>query len=124
MADTNGLFTSDKPYATAADYEGVTEVTVIEQAGVDEYNGESFAWVKVGAVEKPIRLNKTNGRGLAAKFGGDTDGWVAKEVFLTTAEGKFDDGRNWVGFRLSPVNKRTDAKPAESAKPFDDNIPF
>lgn len=106
MPDTSNLFNSSKPYATAADYEDVAQQTQIHSAGVDSYDGEEFAWVKLDCIEKPIRLNKTNGRGLAEKFGPDTDQWLNQEVFVTTANGTFDDGRKWTGWRISPIKKQ------------------
>lgn len=124
MTDTTALFSSDKPYATAAEHEGIGEVSKIETSGTDEYDGQAFAYVKVTCVDKPIRLNKTNGRGLAAKFGPDTDGWVNRDVFVTCRSGTFDDGRAWTGWVLSPVESRTTAKPAGNDKPFNDDIPF
>ena len=129
MADTSNLFTTDKPYATAADSAGIAQPCQIEAAGVDEYDGQSFAWIKVDAVEKPIRLNKTNGRGLVV-FGQDTDQWVGKPVFVTTRDGKFDDGRSWTGWVISPINAAptqpaANNKPQpDNNKPFDDAIPL
>lgn len=129
MTDVSELFSTNKPYATAADHEGITQQSVIEQVGTDEYNGEHFAWVKLACVDKPIRLNKTNGRELC-KFGTDNSQWIGKNVFVTTANGTMDNGKAWVGWRLNAIVQGAIQKAAETAQsptpaaPFNDDIPF
>jgi hypothetical protein len=125
MASTEGLFTTDKPYATASEHTGTAEQTTIEAAGTDEFNGESFAWVKLACVPKPIRLNKTNGRALVT-FGNDTTDWINNSVFVTTADGAFDDGRKWTGWRLTPIQAKAQPAPVNHGVGADDasDIPF
>ena len=131
MTDISTMFVTDKPYATAADYEGISQQDTIAAAGTDEYNGEHFVWVKLSAIEKPIRLNKTNGRALMA-FGSNTDQWLNKPVFVTTASGQFDNGKTWVGWRISAIQQAQPAATQPGTElpngkidtPFNDDIPL
>ncbi len=120
MTDVSAMFTTDKPYATAADYETISQQDTIEAAGTDEFNGESFVWVKLASIPKPIRLNKTNGRAML-QFGNSTEQWKGKPVFVTTASGQFDNGKGWVGWRISAIQA---AAAAPAAAPFNDDIPM
>ncbi len=119
--DVSQMFSSGSDFAKAADFEGIAQQTVIEEAGTDEYQGDSFVWVKLKDVNAKIRLNKTNGRAML-QFGNSTEDWAGKNVFVTTATGNFDDGRKWTGWRLSAIS----AAPvnANSGQTPDDAIPF
>ena len=120
MTDVSNMFVTDKPYATASDYEDISQQDTIESAGTDEFNGESFVWVKLGGIPKPIRLNKTNGRAML-QFGNSTEEWVGKPVFITTASGQFDSGKSWVGWRISAIKAANVPTPAA---PINDDIPM
>lgn len=119
MVDTTQFFTSDSPYIKAADNEGFAQACTVEAAGSDEYNGEAFIWIKLDGLPKPMRLNKTNGRGMVGPFGSDTDGWVGKQVFISTRPVTLGDGRNTVGWIVTPIKQDT-----AEGKPFNDDIPM
>jgi hypothetical protein len=49
--------------------------------------------------QKTLRLNKTNARSLAARFGDDTDGWLGKEFMMAAVDVEYQ-GKIVKGIRI------------------------
>ena len=116
MVDTTDFFTSDSPYAKAKENEDFAQECQIEAVGTDEYQDDSFVYVKVSDLDKPIRLNKTNGRTLVGAFGQESDDWVGRRVFVGTRTYNMDSGEA-IGWTFTPIKKQAQNVP-------DDKIPF
>ena len=101
----------------AADFKGKNLKVVI--AAVEERHYEARgeqkaadkAVLKFVGKDKTLVLNKTNAKRLADAYGLASDGWVGKEIGLSTQETELGEG--WV---VTPLN----VQPPE----FDDEIPF
>jgi hypothetical protein len=130
MPDISEMLVSDSPYSSAKELQPINETATIDEVGTDVYEGNPpFIWIKPDCLEKPVRLNKTNARGLAGQFGNDTDAWVGKKITLMTVPSQTPDGTATFGWMTIPVTGKKGqgkAKPATvpvNATP-DDDIPF
>lgn len=118
MTDVSKMFESDSPYAKAADAAGINQMFTVEAAGLDTvtFDGvtEEVCFVKLKGSEKPIKLSKTNGRGMVKAFGGNPDDWAGKKVHVSTKDYNIN-GKAVTGWVITAIND-TDAP--------EDDIPF
>jgi hypothetical protein len=126
--DISDLLVSDSPYSKAKDLQPINEDCTIEETGTDEYPGDKkpFIFVKFSDIERPVRLNLKNSRGLAHAFGNDLDKWRGKTVTVMTIPSQTPAGEDTFGWLTVPKQKKPKAKPATTpvnATP-DDDVPF
>lgn len=101
----------------AVDFKGKNLKVVIESVETRHYEARNDQPASDKAVlrfvgkEKPLVLNKTNAKLLMSAYGTESDGWMNKEIGLSTQETELGPG--WV---VTPLN----VQPPE----FSDEIPF
>jgi hypothetical protein len=122
MVDISDLLVSNSPYSKAVDFENFNETCVIKETGTDQYESNPpFIWLKFDELEKPVKLNLTMSRGIAANYGSDSAAWVGKAMTVITLPSQKPDG--------SPTNTinvlvKKDKIKAKKSPVGDDDIPF
>ena len=110
-------YSANDSWLKAEDLKGTTQTLKI--AGVEGVTfgeddpGKHKLGIYFAGREKGIISNKTNTKRIIETFGAETDNWIGKELRISQNHTPLG-----VGFTLMPVPA------AESAKDFDDEIPF
>lgn len=110
---------SESKYLRATDLQNKRPNVVIESVGLLEFDDEEKGQkvvkptLKFRGKEKELVLNPTNTDELGQAYGWDSDGWIGKEIQLST---KFYKNFGKEGIIVLPVRTEQDE--------LDDKIPF
>lgn len=112
---------------------------IISTADMDMVGNERKLILTFQGKKKSMICNKTNAGRIAYMYGDDTDGWIGKEIMLTSEFVEYQ-GKTVKGLRIKPppkrdrvpdtissgVDERTPQPPVRRAAPaeLDDEIPF
>jgi hypothetical protein len=114
---------------------------IISTADMDMVGNERKLILTFQGKKKSMICNKTNAGRIAYMYGDDTDGWIGKEIMLTSEFVEYQ-GKTVKGLRIKPppkrqqdrvpdtissgIDERSPQPPARRAAPadLDDEIPF
>lgn len=102
-------------YIKADDLQGRDVLVVISDAKMEKLGDDQKLILYFQHKDKGMVTNKTNANRIAYLYGDDTDGWIGKEIILTSEFVEFQ-GRTVKGLRIKPP-VRNGQGPASPPRP-------
>jgi len=99
-------FTSN--WLKPADLEGQPVVTIAKVERQTFTDGGQGIVLTFKEMNKPMTVNRTNGKQLVKAFGDESDNWIGKQVELFTVKTQKPDGTPTDGIRIDTDVKASD----------------